>query len=314
LKNILLVTYSQTGQVSGIAEQLVAPLAQAGQRVRVEYLQPETPFPWPWRLIDFIDVFPECVQLDAAPNRPLTLADDEDFDLVILAYQVWYLSPALPMTAFLKSAAARRLLAGKPVITLVACRNMWLTAQATLRRLIAAAGGRLIDHLAFVDRGPALATFVTTPRWVLTGRRDAFLGLPPAGVAEAEVAAAARYGRVLVNALAGDAERGNGPLLAGLGAAVVDPRLIISERAGSRAFAVWSRIIRACGKRGQWRRRPALLLFAVYLVLMILTVVPLSLLLQRLLAPLLAPKLQRLKQELEQPSGSAGFRLGQDVR
>jgi hypothetical protein len=314
LKNILLVTYSQTGQVSDIAAQLVAPLAQAGHRVHVECLQPATPFPWPWRFIDFIDVFPECVQLDAAPNRPLAIEESEEFDLVILAYQVWYLSPSLPMTAFLQSAEGQRLIAGKPVITLVACRNMWLTAQSTMRRLIAAAGGRLIDHLAFVDRAPALATFITTPRWVLTGRRDAFLGLPPAGVAAAEVRAARRYGEALDAALARDAERGAGPLLAGLGAAVVDPRLIISERAGSRAFAVWSRIIRACGKRGQWRRRPALLLFTVYLVLMILTVVPVSLLLQRLLAPVLAPRLQRLKQELEQPSGSAGFRLGEHVR
>lgn len=314
MKNVLLVTYSQTGQVSEIATRLVAPLIEAGHRVHTECLQPETPFPWPWRFVDFIDVFPECVQLDAPPNRPLGIAEHEEFDLVILAYQVWYLAPSLPMTAFLQSAAGRRLIAGKPVITLVACRNMWLTAQATVRRLIAEAGGRLIDHLAFVDRAPALATFITTPRWVLTGRRDAFLGLPPAGVDEAEVRSARRYGEVLNGALAGDAERGSGPLLAGLGAAVVDPRLIISERAGSRAFAVWSRIIRACGRRGQWRRRPALLLFAIYLVLMILTVVPLSLLLQRLLAPLLAPRLQRLKQELERPSGSAGWRVSEDVR
>ena len=51
---------------------------------------------------------------------------DEQFDLVILAYQVWYLAPSGPITAFLKSEAGRRLLHGRPVVTVIACRNMWL--------------------------------------------------------------------------------------------------------------------------------------------------------------------------------------------
>jgi hypothetical protein len=309
LKNILVVNYSQTGQLAGIATRVIAPLQAAGHKVHVETLVPETPYPWPWSLVDFLDVFPECVQLDAPPLKPLTIPDDSDFDLVILSYQVWFLSPALPMTAFLHTPAAQRLLAGKPVVTLVACRNMWLSAQATMLRLIRAAGGRLIDHIALVDQGPALATFITTPRWVLTGQRDAFLGLPPAGVAAAEIEAAGRFGVALNQALASDGERSTGPLLGGLGAVRVNPRLIVSERAGLRAFGVWSRLIRACGKRGQWRRRPALLAFALYLIAMILTVVPVSLFLQWLLAPLLAPRLQRLKTELEQPSGSATYAL-----
>ena len=313
MKNILVITYSQTGQVANIATRVVAPLTEAGHHVHIEVLQPQTDFAWPWRVVDFIDVFPECVQLDAPPNQPLSIPDGETFDLIILAYQVWFLSPALPMTAFLTSTEGRRLLAGKPVVTLVACRNMWLTAQATMQSLIAAAGGRLIDHLAFVDQGPALATFITTPRWVLTGRRDAFLGLPPAGVAPEEVAGAARFGLALNAALARDAERGAGPLLAGLGAAVVNLRLIISERAGSRAFRVWSKLIRCFGRRGQWRRRPILAVFALYLILMILTVVPVSLILQRLFSPLLMPRLQRMKHEFEQPSGSATHLLNHHV-
>ena len=83
--------------------------------------------------------------------------------------------------AHLKSPQGRQLIKDKSVITLVACRNMWLSAQETMKSLIAEAGGQLRDHLAFSDQGHALATFVTTPRWVLTGRRDRFLGLPPAG-------------------------------------------------------------------------------------------------------------------------------------
>ncbi|MBI2278401.1 MAG: dialkylresorcinol condensing enzyme [Dechloromonas sp.] len=309
MKRVLVINYSQTGQLAEITAQVVAPLRAAGHDVHLETLVPETPFPWPWPIVDFVDAFPECVQLDAPPVKPLSIAADTPFDLVILTYQVWYLSPALPITAFLKSPEGRQLIGGKPVITLVACRNMWLSAQDTMKRLIAEAGGQLRDHLAFTDQGHALATFITTPRWVLTGRRDRWLGLPPAGVAPEEIRQASRFGRALSDALDRDAEQSGGAMLAGLRAATVNPRLALSERAAHRAFKVWSKLIRIFGKRGQWRRRPMLLVFALYLVAMVLTVVPLSLLLQWLLSPLLKPRLERLKTELEQPSGSQDFNL-----
>ena len=277
--------------------------------MHVETLVPETPFPWPWPIVDFVDAFPECVQLDAPPLKPLSISADRQFDLVILTYQVWYLAPALPMTAFLKSPEGKRLIHGKPVITLVACRNMWLSAQETMRRLIAEAGGLLRDHLVFTDQGHPLATFITTPRWVLTGKRNRFFGLPPAGVAPEEIRGASRFGRALADALNCDAEKSADPMLTGLRAATVNPRLALSERAAHRAFKVWSKLIRFFGKRGQWRRRPMLLVFALYLITLVLTVVPLSLLLQWVFSPLLKPRLERLKAELELPSGSQEFNL-----
>ncbi len=309
MKNVLVIDYSQTGQLSEVSAQVVAPLRAAGHSVHVETLLPETPFPWPWPIVDFVDAFPECVQLDAPPLKPLSISADQPFDLVILTYQVWYLSPALPMTAFLKSPEGKRLIKGKPVITLVACRNMWLSAQETMKQLIAEAGGMLRDHLAFTDQGHALATFITTPRWVLTGKRNRFLGLPPAGVAPEEIRGASRFGRALADALDCDAEKSAAPMLTGLRAATVNPRLALSERAAHRAFKVWSKLIRLFGKRGQWRRRPILLVFALYLITLVLTVVPLSLLLQCLFSPLLKPRLERLKTELELPSGSQDFNL-----
>jgi hypothetical protein len=219
LKNVLVINFSQTGQLSEVSAQIVEPLRAAGHTVHVETLVPETPFPWPWPVVDFVDAFAECVQLDAPPLKPLSITADRQFDLVILTYQVWYLAPALPMTAFLKSPAGQRLIRDKPVVTVVACRNMWLSAQETMKRLIAEAGGQLRDHLAFTDQGPALATFITTPRWVLTGKRNRFFGLPPAGVAAEEIRGASRFGRALADALEHDREKLPAPMLAGLKAA-----------------------------------------------------------------------------------------------
>jgi hypothetical protein len=159
------------------------------------------------------------------------------------------------------------------------------------------------------DESNALATFITTPRWMFTGQRNRFCGLPPAGVNAQQTANTARFGAALEEALARDAEKTGQPMLSGLRAVKVVPHLVLSERAGRRAFQVWSGLIRRCGCAGQWRRIPALLLFLLYLVVMIITVVPLNLVLQRLAAPLLARRIAALARHYEQPSGAGDARM-----
>lgn len=304
VKRVLVVHFSQSGQLARVARQLVSPLAEAADvEVVEEVLRPSGPYPFPWPFWRFLDVMPETALLEPPALEPLSVRADEQFDLIVLAYQVWYLAPSGPMTAFLKSRAGRQLLHGRPVVTVIACRNMWLMAQETVKRLIQEAGGQLRDNVVFTDRGSALATFVTTPRWLLTGRRDAFWGLPAAGVAEEEIANADRFGRALLTALRANRERENAPMLAGLGAASVDSRLVFSERAGQRAFSLWSRLIQFGGAPGSMGRAPLLAMFCVYLVAMILTIVPASLLLQRLLRPLFAERIELQRAYYELPSG-----------
>ncbi len=246
---------------------------------------------------------PESVLLEPPALEPLVVRADERFDLIVLAYQVWYLAPAGPITAFLKSDIGKQLLRGRPVVTVIACRNMWLAAQETVKRMVQEAGGRLRDNVVFIDQGGTLATFITMPRWLLTGRRDAFWGLPAAGVAEKEIADSDRFGRALLNAMRADREREEAPMLAGLGAARVDPRLIFSERAGQRVFSMWSRLIRRGGAPGSAGRKLLLALFCAYLVAVILTLVPASLVVQRLLRPLFSRRLESQRAYFELPSG-----------
>lgn len=304
MKRVLVVYFSQSGQLARVVQRLVSPLAAAGDiELAEEVLRPRIPYPFPWTARRFLDTMPETVLLEPPALEPLSVRGDERFDLIVLAYQVWFLAPAGPVTAFLKSDTGRRLLNGRPVVTAIACRNMWLTAQESVKRLIREAGGRLRDNVVFTDRGGTLATFVTTPRWLLTGRRDGFWGLPPAGVADEEIANADRFGRALLAALRSNRERDEAPMLAGLGAARVDPRLIFGERAGRRAFSLWSRLIRLGGPPGAATRVPLLALFCVYLVAMIITVVPASLLVQWLVRPLLARRLESQRSYFELPSG-----------
>ncbi|MDM0041730.1 dialkylresorcinol condensing enzyme [Variovorax sp. J22G21] len=305
-KRVLVIRYSQTGQLDAVAEQILAPLrADPGIRVHVETLRPLQPHPFPWPFLTFFDAFPESAHMRPPPLAPLSLKGDENFDLVILPYQVWFLAPSLPITAFLQHPVAARLLNGKPVVTVIACRNMWLLAHEKLKVLLAATGARLIDNVVLTDPGNTFATFITTPVWLLSGRKRGFWGLPDAGLSVAQITGARRFGLALRDALRSDAERGSNPLLAGLGAVIAQPRLYISEKAGTRSFYLWGKLIMAVGKPGSWQRKPLLVLYVLFLLALIVTVVPVSLSLQALFRPLFRGWLTKMKARFEHPSGSA---------
>lgn len=310
-KSVLLVDYSQTGQLRDLATHLMAPLrADPAVEVVVLRLVPRRAYPYPWPFWRFLDAFPESAHLVPPELEPLALTGDEVFDLVILPWQVWYLAPSLPITAFLCDPVAQRVLRGKPVVSVIACRNMWLLAFDKFTRLLADSGARLIDNVVYTDPGPALATFITTPRWLLTGRRGAMWGMPAAGLNPAQISGAARFGHALRAALHAGRECGDAPLLAGLGAVEVDPRLYISEKVGTRSFFLWGKLLRAAGPPGAPQRVPLLAVYAVFLVTMIVTVVPVSLTLQKLTRPFAQGWLNRIRQHYEKPSGSERDRLG----
>ena len=311
VKKVLAVHFSQTGQAAALLESIVQPLCQQADVALTRItLQPQPSFPFPWPFWRFLDTFPETVYLEPPPLAALPLQGDEEFDLVILAYPVWFLSPPPPLAAFLQDPRAKRVLRGRAVITATACRNMWVMAQQTVKGLLAAAGARHLDHVALVDRGHPLATFITTPRWVLTGRRDAFWGLPAAGVSEDDLGDASRFGEALLQALRRDDEKRNAPLLAGLGACKVDPALVASEQIGIRSFRIWGRALRALGRPGAPQRRVLLAFYMVFLVSAIITIVPVTMLLRRALAPLMGARLEQARRSYEAPSGSSVERLG----
>lgn len=309
-KRILVPVYSQTGQLAEITKRIVEPLqADPNVSVHVEVLRPLKPYPFPWPFFRFLDVFPESAHMVPPELQPLSLKGDEDFDLMILPYQVWFLAPSLPITAFLNHPVAAKLLANKPVITVIACRNMWLLAHEKLKKLLAACGARLLDNVVLVDPSPTMASLVTTPLWMWFGKRDLLSWLPPAGVDAKSIQDARRFGLALRDALANDEERGAGPMLAGLKAVDANPHLLFSEKAATRSFFLWGKLLRAVGEPGQLRRYPFLVLYITFLALLVFTVVPLSLVIQAVLRPLLRRRFAVLKQQFDAPSGAGSERM-----
>ncbi len=309
-KQVLVVSYSQTGQLDRVVDCFCRPLRES-QHVAFAHLKlkPQKPFPFPWPFFKFFDTFPESVYTDPIALEPFDIPIDRDYDLVILAYQPWFLSPSLPMSSFLQSPLAGKLLKDKPVITLVGCRNMWVMAQEEMKKLIHSAGGHLIDNVVLIDQSRSLESFITTPRWLLTGKKHGFMGLRDAGIHKEEIRAASRFGCALVDALKADREKEGSPLLEGLGACRVDTRLVRSEKIAKRSFRIWGALLRKAGAPGSFQRKIILLFYVTFLVTLIITVVPLSMLLHQMLKPLGRKKAARQKAELEQPSGSDTSRM-----
>jgi hypothetical protein len=308
---VLVIHYSQTGQLTRILHSMIEPLA-ANPQVVVDWynVSPQREYPFPWGLLSFFDAFPESVYLDPPPVRAAELDPTAVYDLIVLGYQVWFLSPSLPITGFLRSAQAR-VLRDKRVITVVACRNMWVSAHRAMLGLLREAGAQLSDNVVLTDHGPMWSTFITTPWWLLTGNKGPLLGFfPEAGVSRTEIRRAARFGRALNAAVPQLTGSSRGPFLEGLQAVTVNPLILIAERIGHRSFRIWGRAVRAAGKPGSLARKPILLVYMCFLAAMIITVLPVT----ASLAAIIARFSRRIHDEavaLELPSGSGADRLAQ---
>ena len=306
MKKVLVIHYSQSGQLSNVVQHFTQALVDSDNiSVTFENIVPGVEYPFPWPFFRFLDTFPEAVYLDSPPPLPPRVAEDEDFDLIILAYQVWFLSPSLPITGFLQSPAAARLLKNKPVITLIACRDMWLMAQEEMKTMLHGLGAKLVGNVALVDEAGSIGSFLATPAWVLSGKRGPRLGglIPRAGVSEADIVNCQRFGERLVQRLSDDSPL-EPDLLCNLNAVRVNETLISSEKTARRAFRLWGKLLRSLGPSGSIKRKPVLLIYVVFLSTMIITVVPLGILIKKLLTPLTRQRIAQQKAYFGKPSGS----------
>lgn len=272
---ILVVYYTQTGQLKRIIDTVVGPLKDKATIV-YEEIKPVEPFPFPWNKQQFYDTMPETVLGRPRDVMPLKVDPDEHFDLVIMAYQPWFLSPSQPTAAFLQSEAAARLFNGKPVVTLMGCRNMWLNAQEKVKGYLEKAGAHLVGNIVLVDNSPNLVSLMTVLRWQFKGKKEATAFLPPAGVQEKDILAASRFSAPLLQVLENRQWDGLQPRLLELGAVELKPNLILLEDRGIRAFRYWSKFISAKGGPGAASRQGRVTMYRGLLLIGIFVLSPIA--------------------------------------
>lgn len=303
VKKVLVIYYSQSGQLSKMAESVTETLKESDQ-VSVDYcpIKPITPYLYPWKFYPFFDAFPEAIYMNGCPVEAIHPQEDE-YDLIIIAYSVWFLAPSIPITGFLKTDQAKQLFKGKPVITLIACRDMWVMAQEKMKEQLEDLQAKLIDNVVLTDQGGSLYAFITTPRWLLTGKKDPFLFFPAAGVSDEDLQDSRRLGDKLLISLNDDQEKTGKPLLKNMGAVSVNGKLVATEKIATRSFMIWGKLIQKSGLPGSFPRKIVITIYSLFLLTLVLTVVPLNILVRFLLTPFTKKTIDRIEKEYEKPSG-----------
>src|SRR5689334_23371378 len=110
-KKVLCLFYSNSGQTHLIVDHLLGPLRDCPDvDLHLEKIEPASAYPFPWTLLSFFSVFPEAIRETPCGIEDPSFSEEQTFDLVVLAYPVWFLSVAVPMMSFLKSRKARVLM------------------------------------------------------------------------------------------------------------------------------------------------------------------------------------------------------------
>ncbi|MDX9905914.1 MAG: hypothetical protein RBS55_04920 [Bacteroidales bacterium] len=286
MKKILIIYYTQTGQLKQIVDSITEPMKDDCQ-LFFEELRPVPSYPFPWNGMPFFQVFPESVREIPCELEPLANNPDLDYDLVILAYQVWYLSPSVPVTSFLKSEAARKILKDKPVITVLGVRNMWIMAQERVKAMIAGAGGKYCGNIVMADPADNLTSVITIVRWMMKGEKTPFrwmgINFPAAGVPEEEIGRGGEYGRLIMHYLKSSFTGELQEDLVRQGAVKVNPVLYRIEKTGKRIFGIWSKLVLAKGGYNDPAREGRLKAFQYYLFAVIYLVSPIVAAVNRLI-------------------------------
>ena len=286
MKKVLVIYFSQSGQLSEIAQQLSRPL-QEDPEVEVDFyeIKPVHSFPFPWTSAAFFDTFPETFKQlpeEIHPPAPKILATD--YDLVLLHYQVWYLTPSIPINSFLKSPFAEQILKGKDVVTISGSRNMWALAQEKMKSLLHANEARLVGNIALTDRHHNLISVITIVDWMFSGVKKKAYGIfPLPGVSQAEIKEASKFGNIILPYLKKATFEGLQKELVAIGAVDYRYFLVSMDQKGNKMFKIWSTLILKHPKH----RKLLVRMFKYYVVFAIYGLSPIVLILESLLYPIL---------------------------
>lgn len=278
MNKILILYYSQSGQLTEIVKNFAKPFEKSDSySVTYANIEPVKEYGFPWKGYEFFDSFPESVNRIPCEIKPLDLGD-EDFDLIIFAYTVWYMSPSIPSNSFLLSDQAKRIFKDKPVITLLGVRNMWILAQEYVKNKIAENGGKLIGNIVLRDRVENLTGIVTISYFLFTGKKDRFLGFfPKPGISQKDIDGSEKFGEIVKNYVDSKSLENLQDKLLEHKAVKINPYLLSVEKtAAERVFKIWANFILKKGGPANPSRRIRVNMFRWYFPFAILVIAPLK--------------------------------------
>ncbi|MBS1667707.1 MAG: hypothetical protein JST58_10050 [Bacteroidetes bacterium] len=291
-KKILAIYFTQTGQLEEIIDQFTAPLEAAGHIVEKLRVYPKNAYPFPWTSKSFFAVMPDCVTGVPTQLQPFQPKENA-YDLIILGYQAWFLSPSIPSNSILQDTGFRKLLKNTPVITITGARNMWISAMERIKKMLKEANAKLVGNISLVDEHANFVSFVTILHWMFGGKKDRYLNIfPKPGVSDQSIANTKSFGNTVVSHL----EKNNWDTLQEeliqQKAVVIKYNLMFIESKARKIFAIWAGIISPQKNRTAW-----LVAFKYYLLIALFIAAPIILTVDALFfKPFLSKRIKRQKQ------------------
>jgi len=294
IRKILAISYSQSGQLDEIMDNFIQPLEDI-EIDRIKY-SPEKQYPFPWTSASFFDTMPESVMEKPVPLGKITFKHTV-YDLVIFAYQPWYLSPSIPATSLLIDKEFLRRVSKTPVITLIGSRNMWINSQKSIKSGINEAGGKLVANLPFADRNQNQVSAITILHWMLTGSKTKkFKFLPLPGVSDADIVSASDFGKMLDMAIKKNDLSNLQDEFIATGFINLSSEVMFIEKKAKRFFRIWAGLILKYGKKPSGRKL-LISAYKYYLLIALFVVAPIVMIFYKsLIVPLTLKRINREKQ------------------
>ena len=296
MKSILLINYTQSGQLNYILNRFSLPFSKAdGFEIEHVQVSPKAPFPFPWTHRDFWAAMPGCVLEEGMELNDFSFKR-EKYDLVVFGYQSWFLSVSLPSMAVLQHEKFKAIIKDTPVLTIVGARNMWLKSHESVKKHIEDAGGKFVANVPFIDRHTNLVSVVTILHWMKTGKKERKWGIfPIPGVHPEDIERAIHPGEVTLKAVKNNQFDTLQKDIHNLGFIKISTGVMFMEMRAKMMFNIWAKLIRKKGTTPQkeifW-----LNLFRAYLLIALFLVSPIVLTLYFILIfPFTATSVKRKK-------------------
>jgi hypothetical protein len=227
---------------------------------------------------------------------------DENFDLIVFAYSVWYMSPSIPANSYLCTDQAKRIFKDTPVITLLGVRNMWIVAQEYIKEKIIELGGNLVGNIVLRDRAENLTGIVTISYFMFSGKKGRFAWFfPKAGISEKDIQGVDKYGKIIEEHFINNDLENIQENMVKAKSVKVNPYLATTEQmAYKRVFTKWSKFILKKGGPGDPARKIRVRIFAWYFPFAILVIAPIEYIFFLIFAPF---RLKSIKKDIKYFSG-----------
>ena len=274
MNNILVVYYSQSGQLKEIVDQTTLAIRKdCTVEISTYKIEMEEEFPFPWDFFSFFNAFPDSFLQKPKKIKPLPEEIlNKNYDLILLYYQVWFLSPSIPINSFLQNPQAKKLLQNSKIITISGSRNMWFLAQEKLKILLKDCQASLVGNIALVDNAPNLVSAMTIVNWMFSGvKKRMFNLLPLPGISQKTIKDSSRFGEIILSSIKNNNYADLQQKLVHEGAVNIKPFLVSVDQKGNKMFKIWSKLIDS--KQGKQRLK-FLKLFYYYLIFAIWFISP----------------------------------------